>query len=129
VYESRELSVNVVSVLVALLPLAIWCAWWLFCVNWTKLWPVLASGAWAPAVLLVFMAGAVWARLDPRDLTWPGYYVSALAWHLSAGVGLAAVAMVCGWLQAVLGCTPREFPVHPPAPAHGHAHADGHGHH
>jgi hypothetical protein len=113
------------SFLIALLPAALWCAWWLWCVDWKKLWPVLASGAWVPAVLFVAMGGAVWTQLDPRDLTWPGYYVPSLAWHLAGALLLAAVAMLCGWLQGVLAWAPPEFPVHPVPALHGH----DHGHH
>jgi peptidoglycan/LPS O-acetylase OafA/YrhL len=108
-----------------LLILVAWCAWWLCCADWKKLWPTLAAGGWAPAVLLVLMAGAVWAQLDPYDLTWPGYYLPALLWHVGAAFLIACLAMFCGWLQDLLGWTPPEFPVHPVATAHGH----DHGHH
>ncbi len=37
-----------------------WVAWWLWGVNWSKLWPTLAQGAWVPAVLLLFLAALVW---------------------------------------------------------------------
>jgi hypothetical protein len=118
---------SVMTVLIALLPGGLWCAWWLWCVDWKKLWPVLARGAWAPAVLMVLMAGMVWNQLDPVDLAWPGYYLPALVWHMGAAVLLAAIALTCGWLQGVFHWTPPEFPVHPAPVAHGHDH--GHGHH
>ena len=51
------------GVLLALLPWAVWCAWWLCAVNWRKAWPMLAEGGWVPAVLLVVMAGASWAAV------------------------------------------------------------------
>jgi hypothetical protein len=99
------------------------------CVNWKKLRPVLSLGAWTAVVLIVLVSGVVWARLDPRDLSWPGFYVPALAWRVSAAVGLFLLALFCGWLQGVIGWTPPEIAVHPPEPEHGHAHGDGHGHH
>jgi hypothetical protein len=113
------------TVVTFLLPCALWCAWWLWCVNWTKLWPVLARGGWAAAVLFILMGAAVWARLDPRDLAWPGYYIPAQVWHFGAVTTLALVALLCGFLQRICGWTPPEFPVHPAAGAHGH----DHGHH
>jgi hypothetical protein len=129
VYENREPLANVVSVLLFLLPIAVWCAVWLWCVDWAKLWPVLGRGGWAPAVLLIVMGGFVWGRIDPVDLTWPGYYLPAMAWHVGAAVSLACLAMICGWLQGVISWTPPEFPVHPPAAAHADGHGHDHGHH
>jgi hypothetical protein len=125
VYDNPQ---SLASVLSVVLPIALWCAWWLWCVNWAKLWPVLGRGAWAAAVLFVLMGGVVWARIDPAPLTWPGYYLPALTWHLGAAVILACVALVCGWLQGVMGWTPPEFPVHPVVAAHGHDHGHGHDH-
>jgi hypothetical protein len=127
--ETSQLLSNIFSVLLVLLPGAIWCAWWLFCVNWPKLWSALARGAWTGVVLFILVCGSVWARLDPRDLAWPGYYISALPWHIGAAALLACLAFLCGWLQGVLGWTAPEFPVHPVAAEHGHGHANGHGHH
>jgi hypothetical protein len=123
VYENRESLANVLTVV---LPIAAWCAWWLWCVNWTKLWPVLARGAWAAVVLFILMGGVVWGRVDPMPLTWSGYYIPALTWHLGATMILAAVALLCGWLQGVLGWAPPEFPVHPAPAAHGHDHGPAH---
>ncbi len=128
-YVNQESLAAVGWFLLTLLPLAMWCAWWLLCADWKKLWQVLAVGGWAPAVLIVLMAGAVWGRLDPQELRWPAFYLPALAWHVAAAVALACLALACGWLQGVLGWTPPEFPVHPPELAHGQGHADAHGHH
>jgi hypothetical protein len=129
VQQIPEASTSIASVVAVVLPFVLWIAWWLWCVDWRKLWPTLGSGAWAPAVLLVAMGGVVWGRLDPRDLTWPGFYVPSMAWHVLAAICLGCLAMICGWLQGVFGWVPPEFPVHPPALAHGHGHSDGHGHH
>jgi hypothetical protein len=96
-----------------LLPLALWIVWWLWAVNWQKLWPVLAQGAWAPAVLLFLMAAVVWSRLQP----W------RFGWQLGITAALAALALFCGWLQGRLHTTPAEVRIEPPA-----ATDDGHGH-
>ena len=45
-----------------------WFAWWLFGVNWSKVWPTLRKGAWAPLVLLILIAALVWSRLSPSDI-------------------------------------------------------------
>ncbi len=125
-YDPSAPLASVVAILVVLLPAALWCAWWLWCVDWSKLWPTLATGAWAPAVLFVLMGGVVWGLLDPNGFGAPGAVVPA---HVGMAVGLAIVAMFCGWLQGVAGWTPPEFPVHPAPAAHGHDHGHGHDHH
>ncbi len=95
----------------------VWVAWWLFGVNWSKTWPVLARGAWVPVVLLVIVIAMVWSKLAPRE--------EASFWYQLAELSvLVAIALFCGWLQGVLGWTPAEINLEPPA-ASGH----GHGHH
>jgi hypothetical protein len=39
---------------------------------------------------------------------------------------LVALTLLCGWLQGVMGWTPVEMELEPPADSAGH---DGHGHH
>ncbi len=101
--------------LLALLPLLAWCAWWLFCVDWPRAWPILARGGWAVAVLLTVLAALAWTALFPHR---PDFF-----WQLAASALLAALALFCGWLQGVMGWTPAEVTFDPPAEAH-----DGHGH-
>jgi low affinity Fe/Cu permease len=98
-----------------LLPVGLWIIWWLWAANWQKLWPVLAGGAWAPAVLLFLMGAVVWSRLEP----W------RFAWQLGIVAALAILALFCGWLQGQLRCTPRDISVEPPVVSdegHGHSH-------
>ena len=56
------------QLLIAVLPWALWSAWWLFAVNWRKAWPMLAEGGWVPVVLLMIVASFAWATqsLQPR---------------------------------------------------------------
>jgi hypothetical protein len=94
-----------------------WVAWWLFGVNWSKTWPVLARGAWVPVLLLVIVIAMVWSKLAPRE--------EANFWYQLAELSvLVAIALFCGWLQGVLGWTPAEINLEPPA-----AGAHEHGHH
>ena len=98
-----------------LLPLGLWIVWWLWAVNWQKLWPVLACGAWAPAVLLFLMGAVVWSRVSP----------GRFGWQLGIVAALAVLALFCGWLQGRLCWTPREVSVEPPVVSdegHGHSH-------
>ena len=97
-----------------LLPLGLWIVLWLWTVNWQKLWPVLAHGAWAPAVLLLLIGAVVWSRIEP----W------RFIWQLGVVAGLAILALFCGWLQGCFQATPAEVRIDPPAVAdHGHGHA------
>jgi hypothetical protein len=103
-----------------------WLAWWLAGVNWKRLWPVLAQGAWAPAVLALGAISLVWSQIDPKDCTCLGFAVIPNFWWQLGSLGLlAAVTLFCGWLQGVFGWTPTEIDLEPPAVAHDH----GHGHH
>ena len=73
-----------------LLPLGLWVVLWLCAVNWQKLWPVLAQGAWAPAVLLFLICAVVWSRLSPGRFAWQLGIVSALAVLACSAVGFKA---------------------------------------
>jgi hypothetical protein len=118
---------RILDLLVALLPGGLWVAWWLGAVNWTKMWPVLARGAWAPVLLLMAMATAVWSRLAPGDCTCLGFVrVPNFWWQLGGVSTLASTALLCGWIQGRLGWAPPEMSVEPPPEAHGDGHDYGH---
>jgi hypothetical protein len=93
--------------------LIVWVAWWLWGVNWRKVWPVLAQGAWVPVVLLTIVAALVWSELAPG---------SSFLWRLADTMLLVAVALFCGWLQGVMGWTPAEIDLEPAAPVAAHEH-------
>src|SRR5262245_32721081 len=105
----------ILGVLLWLLPLGLWCAWWLCCVNWARVWPVLSRGGWIGVVLLMFIIALPWSRFT---LNFWGTFGHVGAW--------AALALFCGWLQGQLGWTPPEMSFAPPAH---HDHGHGHGHH
>jgi hypothetical protein len=123
------LSQQGLQLLAGLLPAALWCAFWLLAVNWKKLWPVLAAGAWAPVVLLVIMAALVWSRLQPGPGSVLGIVSVPNFWsQLGGAAALAGVALFCGWLQGLMRYEPVEVIVEPPAAA-AHDHGAAHGHH
>jgi hypothetical protein len=114
---------TVARVLLALLSVGLWVVWWLWAVNWNKLWPVLARGGWAPVVLLVLVLSAAWSRITPDDPDYPPFNVlPPFGRQLAAAAALAGLALFCGWLQGRLGWAPAEVAVEPAATA-----ADGHG--
>jgi hypothetical protein len=107
----------------ALLLPAGWCVLWLWGVNWHRLWPALAKGAWAPAVLLALVAAFVWTKLVPGSWTWPGFVtIPGGWWQLGSVALLMAAALFCGWLQGYLGWSPQEISLEPPAPEQHHHH-------
>jgi hypothetical protein len=114
------------SEMLALVPLLLWCAWWLWCVNWKKAWPVLAQGGWVPVVLLMVVCALAWSQVSPGP--WPLRKDASLViphfwWQLGGVTTLTLLALLCGWLQGQLGWTPAEVSFEPPAPTH---HAHGH---
>jgi hypothetical protein len=64
----RDLAVLVLrigAVLLPLLPLLAWVAYWTFGVNWTRLRAVLVQGGWVGLMLLGFLAVLVWGTVAP----------------------------------------------------------------
>lgn len=107
--------------------LFVWVAWWLWGVNWSKLWVRLREGSWAPLVLLMLLVALVWSQLAPSACSCLGFVSVPNFWWQLGGMGLlVSLALFCGWLQGYFGWTPAELDLEPPA-AHGHDH--GHGHH
>ncbi len=122
-----ESVMPVIDVLNQLLPGGLWVVFWLWAVNWKKVWPVLAEGAWAPVTLLGIVIALAWSQIDARPCNCLGLVtVPNFWWQLGGVASLAAVALFCGWLQGLLRWTPAEVNLDPPA-HHGHDH--GHGHH
>ena len=106
--------------------LIVWVAWWLWAVNWKKAWPVLAEGAWLPALLVLVATALAWSQIYPSECTCLGSVtVPNFWWQLGEVTLLAAVTLLCGWLQGVFGWTPAEINLEPPAPeadVHGYTH-------
>lgn len=104
----------------------VWIAWALWAVNWKKTRHVLATGGWAPALLLILLVALVWSRLQTTPLFGFGWLPN-FWWQLLYVTLLAAIAMFCGWLQTVFHWTPANINLEPPV--HGHGHDHGHAHH
>ncbi len=122
------------TLVLGLILLAAWVAWWLWAVNWVRAWEWLGRGAWAAVVLLVFLAGLVWSRIAPHGLDLGFTVLPNFWWQFGASALLACLALFCGWVQGVAGWTPDEIPVYPAGATaddtHGHEHPVGalHGH-
>jgi hypothetical protein len=96
--------------------LIVWLALCLFGINWKKVWPVLAQGAWAPLVLAMILVALAWSQMTPATI------------HFWQKLGLVSVLVAasffCGWVQNYFGWQPADINLEPVEPA-----ADGHGHH
>jgi hypothetical protein len=123
-----HLVLDLGTLAVAILALALrwglvlaWLAWWLWGVNWKKVWPVLAQGAWAPLVLLIILAALTWSSLDPVACDCLGFVTLPTFWWQLLGVCLlVGLTFLCGWLQGMFGWEPVDVNLEPPLPAHGH---------
>lgn len=122
------LLVPIVRLILPLLPVALWLAFWTWAVDWKKFGPVLRAGGWAPVLLLCLISAAVWANVSPGVCNCLGFVTLAnFWWQLGTTLALAACALVGGWLQKYFGIHPLEISFEPPAHEHGHGHGHGHG--
>ena len=108
------------------LPVLAWVAWWLWGVNWRRLWPTLRQGAWAPILLLAFLVALVWTFVSPGPYTLLGLTLPGFWWQAAAVVLLLVLAACCGWVQVVYGWCPQEAPLQV-APAQSQEHHHDHG--
>src|SRR5689334_11124195 len=100
----------ILGVLLHLLPLGLWCAWWLCCVNWPRAWPVLSRGGWIGVVLLMFVVTLAWSGISPSSCPCLGFVtIPNFWWQLGYVSTLVVLALFCGWLQGRLGWTPPEM--------------------
>ena len=122
------------TLVLLLVLLLAWVAWWLLGVNWVKAWNWLAQGAWVAVLLLVVLAALVWSQVAPHDLDIGFTRVPNFWWQVGGAALLAGLALFCGWVQGVMGWTPQEYPIYPAENhsdlSHGHEHPVGmaHGH-
>jgi hypothetical protein len=105
-----------------------WIAWWLWGVNWSKAWRVLARGGWLVVVLLDVLAALAWSAIAPSSADlFAIFTLGNFWWQLGSVTILVLLALFCGWVQGQFGWTPAEITFDPPEPVHDTHH--GHGHH
>jgi hypothetical protein len=86
------------------LPLAAWIVFWLFAVNWAKLWPVLRwrSGGWVGLVLIGLLAVLVWGTVSPPEAgthSFLGLNVSNYVGKTAYVTMLICIMLLCGSIQ------------------------------
>jgi hypothetical protein len=96
--------------------LIVWLALCLFAINWKRVWPVLAQGAWAPLVLAMVLVAMAWSQMTPAA---PRFW-----WKLGEVTLVVVASFLCGWVQGYFGWQPAEISLEPAQHA-----ADGHAHH
>jgi hypothetical protein len=126
--------INVLSILARLAapwwPVLVWIAFWLWVVDWRKLWPRLAEGAWAPLTLLGIMVALMWSSLLPAPYVVGDLILASFWWQLLAVALLICSALFFGWLQGVLAWHPLEIAIEAPSSGgNGHDHDHGHNGH
>jgi hypothetical protein len=117
-----ELAIRIGNILLAVLPTVLWCAFWLWAIDWKTTWKVLGQGGWV-------MAAAAWSRVVPASISFLDLFlIPSFWWQLAAVLLWTGLAMFCGWLQGYFHLTPYQVEIEPPPVAHGHGGDHGHGH-
>jgi hypothetical protein len=101
------LGLSIGRVLLPLLPLVVWVAYWTFGVNWTKLRSVLLQGGWVGLVLLGFLAVLVWGTVAPPAAGVHQFFGLTLGNFVGKTVlvtALICIMLLCGSVQLSGAC-------------------------
>jgi hypothetical protein len=125
------LVVSVGQLLLPLLPLVAWVAYWTFAVNWTKLRTALLQGGWVGLVLLGLLAILVWGTVAPPAAGAHQFFGLTLGNFVGKTVlvtALVCIMLLCGSVQ-LSGACGSLCQFDEPAEDEGHhgAHGDSHG--
>jgi hypothetical protein len=127
------LAVALGRVLLPLIPLVAWIAFWTLAVNWTKLRVVLLQGGWIGLALIAAVSVLIWGTVAPP----PTGSHHLLGLTLGNFVGktvfvttLVCIMFLCGSVQLSGACGKLCQFDEPEPGSHGGAHASGdsHGH-
>lgn len=130
-----DLVVALGSLLLPVIPLAVWIAFWLFAVNWVKLRQALLSGGMFGLLLIGLVMILVWGVVAPPQEgvhNFLGLKLSNFVGKTVLVTGLACIMLLCGSVQLSGFCSSwcqfeddsAEGELH----AALHAHGDDHGH-
>jgi hypothetical protein len=124
------LAVSIGRVLLPLLPLVAWVAFWTFAVNWTKLRSVLLQGGWVGVVLLGFLAVLVWGTVAPPAAgahQFVGLTLGNFVGKTVLVTALICIMLLCGSVQLSGACGSWCQFEEPAEEEHHHAgHGDSH---
>ncbi|MCS7015236.1 MAG: hypothetical protein RMJ19_11030 [Gemmatales bacterium] len=101
-----------------------WLAWWLWLVDWRRLWPALRQGAWVPLLLgLALISYITWLLGVPI----PGDKELGRFAPIALTSALLTSVLLCGWVQTVFAWHPLAVSFEPAvssAPAEGSHHLE-----
>ena len=60
-----DIVTSLFSIALPWAPLALWVAFWLLAVDWSKLYPIMRKGGWVGFLLLAFVMIMVWGAVAP----------------------------------------------------------------
>src|SRR5580693_7322338 len=101
------LAVSIGRVLLPLLPLVAWVAFWTLAVNWTKLRSALLQGGWVGLVLLGLLAVLVWGTVAPPAAGAHQFFGLTLGNFVGKTVlvtALVCIMLLCGSVQLSGAC-------------------------
>lgn len=95
------------------LPLAAWCGFWTFLIDWSRLRPMLGSGAAVPAVLLAVLGLVLWNLTSDSEAmtTVLRLKVSTSVRHFVQVAGWSSLALICGAVQLNAGLRPAPLSI------------------
>jgi hypothetical protein len=125
------LGLSIGRVLLPLLPLVVWVAYWTFGVNWTKLRSALLQGGWVGLALLGFLAVLIWGTVAPPAAGAHQFFGLTLGNFVGKTVlvtALICIMLLCGSVQ-LSGACGSLCQFDEPAEDEGHhvPHGDSHG--
>lgn len=126
------------TLLIPVIPLAIWIAFWLFAVNWVKLRSAILSGGMFGLFFIGLVAVLVWGVVAPPAEgvhNFLGLKLSNFVGKTVLVSGLACIMLLCGSVQLSGFCSSwcqfeedsAEGELHAAIHGHGDSHG-GHGH-
>jgi len=97
------LLLSILALLAPWTPLLLWIAFWLYAVNWRKLYPLLMQGGLIGVLLIAFLAILVWSSIavptgDGMHHVY-GLKVSNLVGKTVYVSSLLVIAFLCGTVQ------------------------------
>lgn len=130
---SWDVLLAILALLVPWTPLIAWIAFWLFAVNWEKLYKVMVKGGWVGVVLIGLVMILVWGVVAPPaggNHQLFGLSVTNFVGKAVYVTTLLVIMSLCGSVQLTGACgSLARFPAPKADDCHAsHVHPDDHGH-
>ncbi len=104
------------------MPLLIWCVFWLFAVDWTRLRHIMLRGGWIGVVLIGVVMVVAWQQLDPEaaDSLLGLMNLNGYIEKMMYVTGLFSLMFICGAVQLTGCCGPSRTEAAEATEANGH---------